>query len=50
MKIRYTTPTGCLCTTEIPAPENELQDWQIKSYVRKELQKRYIEFKSFKVL
>lgn len=46
LKIRYQTPSGAVCITEIPAPEHHLEKWQMKGYVRRELQIRNIEFKN----
>lgn len=46
LKIRYQTPSGAVSTTEIPAPEHHLEKWQMKGYIRRELQIRNIEFKN----
>lgn len=50
MKIRYTTPTGALCEITIAKHAPNLQDWQIRGHVIKELKDRYIDYKSFKIL
>ena len=47
MKIKYTTPSGALCTIEISDPEKELEDWQLTTYIRQELQARFIQYKKF---
>lgn len=47
MKIKYTTPSGALCSIEIPKPEKELEDWQLTIHIRKELEKRFIQYKKF---
>ena len=47
MTVKYTTPSGVLCQIEIPKPEKELEDWQLKTYIRNHLQNRFIEYKKF---
>ena len=47
IKVRYTTPTGALFTVDVPKPEKPLMYWQMKGYVRQELEKRNLEFKKF---
>ena len=47
MKIKYTTPSGAFCSIDVPEPEKKLEDWQLTIHIRKELEKRFIQYKKF---
>lgn len=47
MIVKFVTPTGALGQIEIDPPKDKLNEWQERSYIKRELDKRFIEAKKY---